>query len=396
MDDLIGEFVADTRDGYERLMPALDAWAADPADRAALDALFRFAHTVKGNAGFLSIGRFVTLCDAVEQALVAVRDDGRVADAALVAGMVQLIHRVGALAEAIGAGTGLPAHDEPALIAAIGAKSAAPALTPNPQAEAQLKARSIRMPADQFEQLAGAVEEVAAAHRDLIDRVMFAPGVSPAVGPAMTALSTRIAAMTRALSLSRLLPIERVAAGLDRIVTQTAAALGKQASFWVERGDLLVDRDIVDGLREAVVHLVRNALDHGIESPPDRIALGKPLRATIRLSARISDCHVVLELSDDGRGIDQAALMCAASTHGLPLKDMPGHADGEALAAILAIPGLTTAEAGSALSGRGVGLDAVRVAVERLGGTLAVRANPGVGAAFVMTVPLKESRASAA
>jgi two-component system chemotaxis sensor kinase CheA len=75
---------------------------------------------------------------------------------------------------------------------------------------------------------------------------------------------------------------------------------------------------------------------------------------------------------------------------------MPGHADGEALAAILAIPGLTTAEAGSALSGRGVGLDAVRVAVERLGGTLAVRANPGVGAAFVMTVPLKESRASAA
>jgi two-component system chemotaxis sensor kinase CheA len=389
MDDLTGDFVADTRESYEGLTPDLAAWVRDPSDRRALDALFRFAHTVKGNAGFLNMGRFERLCDGVEQALVAIRDQGRAPDDITVSGVTALIHRIGAVAEAIEAGIGLPAGDEPGMVAALGFVPLETSAFPKPGSMPKpASAQSIRMPVEQFDHLANCVEGVAAAHRHILE-LMTSARSAEALGPSLAALSTSIASMTQALTLSRMQPADRLFKGLDRIVSQTAVALGKQARLAVSGGDLMIDREVVDGLRDPLLHLIRNALDHGIEDPATRASAGKPAEGSISLAAGLDASGFTLTLSDDGRGVDRDALARSAAARGVLLACPVDALDDAQLTALLSTPGITTASASTALSGRGVGLDAVQVTMARLGGRLIMSSKPGQGITFTLTVPLR-------
>jgi two-component system, chemotaxis family, sensor kinase CheA len=396
MDDLTGDFVADTRESYEAVTPYLAVWVRDPANRAALDALFRFAHTVKGNAGFLNMGRFERLCDGIEQALVAIRDEGCVPDPSIVAGVAALIHRVGAVAEAIEAGVGLPAADEPGMIAALGFVPLETSPFPKVGTLATAtQSRTIRMPAEQFDHLANCVEGVASAHRHILDLMTAAPSAA-ALGPSLADLSTQISQMTQALTLSRLQPVERLFKGLDRIVSQTAIALGKQARVSFSGGDLMIDREVVDRLRDPLLHLIRNALDHGLEDPTARRAAGKKSEGLICLVAALSPDGFTLTVSDDGRGIDKDALVQSAAGKGVLLACSVDALDDAQLTALLTAPGVTTANASTALSGRGVGMDAVQTAMNRLGGRLLLSNNPGKGLTFTLSLPLRARTSDAA
>jgi two-component system, chemotaxis family, sensor kinase CheA len=396
MDDLIGDFVADARDAFDRLAPDLERWSHCPTDRPSLDAVFRFIHTVRGNAGFLAFERFERLCSPAEQVLADLRDGRRQDFDTAAHAIVVIIHRVGALASAIEAGVGLPAHDELAMVAQLGSATAPKRDFVRLAATISApRARTVRMPAEQFEHLASCVETVSASYWQLHDKL--ATAIEPSIlGPALADFSASIDQLTRALTLSRMQPLDRMFQGLERIVSQTASGLGKFVRFETRGGELLVDRDIVDALRDTMLHLVRNALDHGIETPDCRTRTGKAEEGVIFVEAKLVADRLRLTLSDDGMGIDIDAVGAAAIRQGLVLPCAPSALSDTQIVSIIAQPGLTTAQSPQRLSGLGVGLDAVRNTVERLGGKVLLENNPGQGTRFTLDIPLPQARVNAA
>ncbi len=390
MNDLTEDFIADVRAGHGRVAPDLAAWVRDPGDRASRDALFQFVHTVHGNAGFLNFERFGRLAGAAEAALAHLRDGTAPADGALMTAVARLVERIGVLAEAVEQGIGLPADDEAGLIAALGVP--VPPLRmlgasldqPRPEGGG-----SIRLSRDQFAALTEGFEGVAAAHRNLLS--VANDGQRGPVRDAIRQLSARMARMEQALTLTRLLGVDRLFAGLDRIVSQTAATLGKEIRLETQGGALMIDRDVVEGLRDPLLHLIRNALDHGIEAPHIRGAAGKARGGTLTLVGVIDHQTFILTVADDGAGIDRAAVIAAAAARNIHVACSAEALSNAQIAALACAPGVTTATQSNALSGRGVGLDAVHASVIRLGGSFAIADRPGKGVTFTLSVPIRHA-----
>ena len=186
----------------------------------------------------------------------------------------------------------------------------------------------------------------------------------------------------------RLLPLARVFDPLPRLVRDTARRLDKSVELVLEGAETEADKDILDVLGEPLLHLVRNALDHGIEPPDRRTAAGKPPGGTLRVRAFQDKGGVVVEVSDDGAGIDPPAMRRAAVAKGLLEPDAAAAlSDIDAVRLVFA-PGFSTAGAVSDLSGRGVGMDAVRAAVERAGGRVEIASTPGTGTRVRLSLPL--------
>ena len=185
----------------------------------------------------------------------------------------------------------------------------------------------------------------------------------------------------------RLLPLSVAFARFPRLVRDLSRKLGRPAELVTEGGDTMADKDVIEALGDPLVHLVRNALDHGIEEPPARAAAGKAARAEIRLSAFSDGDAIVVEVSDDGAGVDPVTVGRKAYQKGLITEEQLAALDDEEAVDLIFLPGFSTAEAVSDLSGRGVGMDAVRVAVEALGGTVTLRSRPGAGTVARLRLP---------
>ena len=186
----------------------------------------------------------------------------------------------------------------------------------------------------------------------------------------------------------RVLPLSRVFDPLPRLVRDTARRLGKPVELHLSGGETEADKDILDILGEPLLHLVRNGLDHGVEPPERRRAAGKPEVGTIRVQAFQDSSGVVVEVSDDGAGIDAEAVRRKAVAKGaLTAEQAAALSDAEALRLIF-LPGVSTSDTVSDLSGRGVGMDAVRGAVEQAGGRVEVASAPGAGTRFRLVLPL--------
>ncbi len=182
----------------------------------------------------------------------------------------------------------------------------------------------------------------------------------------------------------RAVPLSTLAGRLHRTVRVTAEAAGRQARLEFEGESVELDKSPLEAIASPLLHLVRNAVVHGIEPRDARLAAGKPAEGTVRVTARYQGGQAVLEVTDDGAGIDLAAVRTAAADLGLPADEL---ADDEALTLIF-LPGFTTAHALSEAAGRGVGLDAVRAQVEALRGTIVASSEAGQGARFVIRLPL--------
>jgi two-component system chemotaxis sensor kinase CheA len=190
--------------------------------------------------------------------------------------------------------------------------------------------------------------------------------------------------LTRSRDL-RLVPLATLSALLERAALDVAAALGRRVEFRMD-GDLPeVDRRVLDGLREPLLHLVRNAVDHGIEAPETRMERGKAPAGRVRVAATVAGRDVRVAVEDDGRGIDPEAVLSAARERGMDVG--PARSPQDAFA-LLFEPGFSTRSSITSLSGRGVGLDVVRMRVAQLHGRVEVESEPGRGARFVLTVPL--------
>lgn len=186
----------------------------------------------------------------------------------------------------------------------------------------------------------------------------------------------------------RMVPVEQLFRRFPRVVRDVAKSCGKEATLTASGQDTDLDKSILDTLAEPLAHLVRNAVDHGIESPAERTSAGKPEQGTVTLAAYHQGNQIVIEVSDDGRGIDRDKLVAKSIERGiLSQADAAALSEQDVLDLIFR-PGLSTADQVTSVSGRGVGMDVVRSVVERLKGAISIRTAAGQGTTFFLKVPL--------
>ncbi|WP_244433634.1 chemotaxis protein CheA, partial [Azospirillum sp. B506] len=203
-----------------------------------------------------------------------------------------------------------------------------------------------------------------------------------------TQLSRSVDRLREAALDLRVVPIESLFNQFPRVVRELARVQGKAVRFATERGDVRIDKSMVEMLYDPLMHMVRNAIDHGIEPPADREAAGKPAQATLCLRAIQRNSRVVVEIADDGRGIVTEAVRAKAVRQGLVAEEDSHRLSPDTVREFIFAPGFSTAEAVTETSGRGVGMDVVRTAITRLGGSIAIRTREGAGTAFAIDLPL--------
>jgi two-component system chemotaxis sensor kinase CheA len=221
----------------------------------------------------------------------------------------------------------------------------------------------------------GRLAQLSAAHED------------PALVETVTQASRLIGDLRDEIMTSRMVPVWQVFDRFPRMVRDSARAVGKQVDFVVEGKNIELDRSMLDEIGEPVLHLLRNAIDHGLETPDARAAAGKPPSGRLVLSAVRDRSAVVIRVSDDGRGIDRDKVLARAKADGLVDATRTDLAD-EDLVRLISRPGFSTAEQITDLSGRGVGVDVVVNRVRSLGGSVDIQSEPGQGTTVSLRLPL--------
>ncbi len=332
-----------------------------------VDALFRCFHTLKGIAGFLSLDAMATVAHGVESALESVRSgscelEESTVETALAA--VDEIRRTVAEVERTAPTSGTAATS--------GAKRTA-------QKRANNAATTVRVDATKLDDLLDAMGELAVAEAEIAAAVRRSGDDA-----AIRSLERfqRIARDMQATATSlRMVDLQPTFRKMTRVVRDMIAHSDKRVEFVVTGGDTELDRQIVEGVSDPLVHLLRNAIDHGIEPLEARVAAGKPEQGRVELRAFHKAGNVHIEVCDDGRGINPEKLLAKAEALGMQVEPS------EAMDLIF-LPGFSTATSVTEISGRGVGMDAVATAVSALRGHLDVRSEPGVGTTFTIRLPL--------
>jgi two-component system chemotaxis sensor kinase CheA len=386
MDDLLQEFIAETRETLEALSGEIVAWEADPTDRARLDAIFRFVHTVKGSCGFLDLPRLARLSHAAEDVLAAVRDGKRVPDTALVNAVLAIVDRIGEIVEAIDSGAALDDSSEDLLIAAL-AEDAQPVVHAHAASMPRANSRSVRLNVDLLDRMMSGMSEMVLARNELARRLRD-EAVDPLVEAALERLSLTVAEMRDTVTRTRMQKIDALFSALPRMVRDTAGELGKQVALSIDGADVELDREMIELMRDPLVHIIRNSVDHGIESPADRKAAGKREAGRLIVSARQSGNQILVEIADDGRGIDVDRLFAKARRQKLLPEAQLAAMDAAAKLDLIFHPGLSSRDTVTAISGRGVGMDVVRANIEHIGGRVHLSNQPGRGLTIVIYVPL--------
>ena len=385
MDDLLQEFIAETRETLEALSGEIVAWEANPGDRARLDAIFRFVHTVKGSCGFLDLPRLARLSHAAEDVLAAVRAGERAPDRALVNAVLAVVDRIGELVEAIDAGAGLDDSGEDLLIATLAEGSEEVVQVAAPAAQ-RAAARSVRLNVDLLDRMMSGMSDMVLARNELSRRLRNAE-VDPQVEAALERMSATVADLRDTVTRTRMQKIDALFSALPRMVRDTAASLGKSVTVQIDGAEVELDREMIEVLRDPLVHIIRNSIDHGIESPEDRRAAGKREHGRLSVAARQSGNQIVVEIADDGRGIDTERLIRKLADAGRDERALRSLSE-RAKHDLVFEPGLSSKDEVSEVSGRGVGMDVVRSAIEQIGGRVDLDSQPGKGLRILIRVPL--------
>ena len=265
-------------------------------------------------------------------------------------------------------------------------EEAAPKLAPVATLDYSRTTTTVRVDAERLDQLMHLMGELV-VQRTRVE-ALSADAEVPGLNRAMQEL-TRCSQSLQAIVMQvRMIPVEAVFLRLPRLVRDLAAKLGKEVELELVGQDTELDRTVVDALGDPRVHLVRNALDHGFETPAEREAAGKPAAGALRISARHSGANVVISVADDGRGVDPAVVAATAVRRGLLTPEQAEGLEPARAIDLLFASGFSTREAASDVSGRGVGMDAVRAKVREVGGEVWMTSEPGQGTVAQIRLPL--------
>ncbi|WP_377701454.1 chemotaxis protein CheA [Pseudoduganella sp. UC29_71] len=504
MDDMLKEFVVEAMDLAVNVEENLLRLERDPENKETLNAVFRAFHTIKGGAGFMSLGALVSACHLTENLFDALRTgaapvtplaieaalmaSGFVADQltelnnggapedlpAMPADLEAILKdaiegKAGAPAKAAPAAAAAPAPAAAPAAAAVAAVAAAPAgaasadgldwegmyisvvpegtytrSAPAPAAAAAVsegvaaaiaaaggtppavlaevhaeaapaaararperddkvhaapaKEESIRIDAvklDALLEVAGESVQAANQAAVLLERLQQfkfegqAASLMSALTETLERASRYSSELQRATLATRMQPVGRLFQKFPRLVRELAKDLGKEVELTIEGAETEVDRVVVDSLYDPLVHMLRNALDHGVESPDVRVAAGKPSKAYISLKAWQEANSVMIVLQDDGKGMDPIALRKKAAEKGL-ISPSANMTDDESYQLVF-LPGFSTKEVASSVSGRGVGMDVVKTAVEKNRGAIHIESALGKGTKFAIRLPIELS-----
>ena len=278
--------------------------------------------------------------------------------------------------------------EAPKPAAAKPAAPSAPATAPaGPAAKAMPKSASIRVDVDRVDRLVNMVGELVITQSMLAQEVnTSAMDQSSNVTNGMEELSMHIRELQENVMSIRMQPVKSVFARMPRIVRDVSKKVGKKVKLITEGETTEVDKTVIEELADPLTHMIRNSLDHGLETPEDRLAAGKGEEGTIRLSAEHRGGRIVIEITDDGRGINREKVLSLAKEKGIVADD--ASLSDEEIDNLIFAPGFSTADEVTDLSGRGVGMDVVRRNIQALGGRVSVTSTPGVGARFQLTLPL--------
>jgi two-component system chemotaxis sensor kinase CheA len=245
---------------------------------------------------------------------------------------------------------------------------------------------TVRVDAERLDQLMHFMGELV-LHRTQVEALAARADV-PGLSQAMQNLTRTSHALQAMVMQVRMIPVEAVFLRFPRLVRDLSTKLGKQVELKLVGKDTELDRTVVDALGDPLVHLVRNSLDHGLEGPEERKAAGKPETGILEISARHAGGNVVIEVKDDGRGVDPLRVAQKAAEKGLIAPEQIESIDTKAAIELLFSAGFSTAEQTSDISGRGVGMDAVRATIRELGGEVVMTSEKGVGTCAQIRLPL--------
>jgi two-component system chemotaxis sensor kinase CheA len=417
MDELLREFVGETLDMMEAVAADLVAWEAAPADRRNVDGIFRTIHTVKGSSGFFDLPRITAAAHAAEELLEALRSRRAAPDKSSVSAVLRGFDHLRELTRAVAEQGVEPVGDDSALIAALLAdvrpafRKAFPATLspppqlPEPQPEPHLETqpdphpeplatrdmpiawRSVRVPVDLIDGLMNGASDLALARNEVAAQLR-ALGVDATTMPSFDRVSALLGQMRQAISQMRMVPVRQLFAPLPRLIRQLSTQLGKEVRLSIGDGTVEIDREVIEQLRDPLIHILRNAIDHGIERPDQRLAAGKPVFGQLRVSAHQSGNRIILHVEDDGAGLSLDRLAARALSAGVVATDELRAMTDAAKAQLIFHPGLSTAEKVTDISGRGVGMDVVKANVERLGGRITLENREGLGLSIAIDVPM--------
>ena len=400
-------FAAEAREHLAEISRAFVALESEPSNRDSLDAIFRSVHTIKGMAAAMGYEVASSLAHNIESVLDELRKERRQVDSVAVDMLLESSDKLEEVVIATVEGKEPP---DPAgvierlvlwRIAVEGAvqpvpeseKIAAPrrktsdarsAPTQRPDTKAGQADSRIRVDIRRLDALMNLIGELAIVRGQL--RALAQESGLEALQDTVDRAGSLIGEMQMHVVESRMVPVWQIFDRFPRVVRDAARALGKNIEFEVTGKDLELDRTLLDRISDPLVHLLRNAVDHGIETPAEREKVGKPPSGKIELAARRERSRIVIEVCDDGRGIDRDAVLKKARETGAVEHDSEPSA--QELFRIMARPGFSTATQVTEVSGRGVGLDVVHTSIRGLGGAIDLQTEKGAGTTFRLELPL--------
>jgi len=423
MDDeaeIIAEFLVESHENLDQLDRDLVALEQEPGSREVLSGIFRTIHTIKGTSGFLALGRLERLTHVGETLLSRLRDGRLEMTPEITSALLTMVDTVRALLDVIertqkdddpavdvdpvvAVIEALLAEPVPEVVATVEEPPAAPspltededALPPEAPAVAGgwdgverrgLVDSSVRVDVDLLDNLVQLVGELVLTRNQILQRSESHEDVE--LVRASQRLDLVASELQESVMRTRMQPIGQVWSKMPRVVRDLAHQLGREVELTMEGHDTELDRSLLEAVKDPLTHLVRNAMDHGIERPEDREAAGKPRKGILLLRAFHESGQVVVEITDDGAGMDPVRIAEVAVERGAVTREQVGRMDTREIYSLIFRPGFSTASSVSNISGRGVGMDVVRTNIERIGGTVDVHSEPGRGTTCRVRIPL--------
>ncbi|HEV7457209.1 MAG TPA: chemotaxis protein CheW [Roseococcus sp.] len=423
MDDLLADFLTETNEGLQSLDGALLQLEREPANGPLLSEVFRTVHTIKGTCGFLGLSRLESVAHAAENVLGLWRDGTLAVTPAGISLILNAVDRIKQIVAGLEASGQEPSGDDTALKAELDAAAAgelpaepaprasqppasqavqaepAPApeavpMAPEPRAAAEPVAevvggnapQTIRVAVDVLEDLMVLVSELVLTRNQLLQLARSEENAAFSVP--LQRLSQITSDLQDGVMKTRMQPIGNAWQKLPRLVRDLSQELGKRIVLEMRGAETELDRQVLELIKDPLTHMVRNSADHGLESPEQRRAAGKSETGRIMLNAFHEGGHIVLEIGDDGRGLNTERIKAKVLAQGLTTEAELATMNEREIHRFIFRPGFSTAAAVTSVSGRGVGMDVVKTNIERIGGAVDLRSREGHGSTFIIKIPL--------